>query len=194
MKASNTGANDQLGMSVALSGDGNTLAVSAHREDGSGTGVNAASNEAANDAGAVYVFAKVAGSWSQEAYVKASDTAANDTFGSSVALSSDGNTLAVGARGKAGGRGAAYVFTRTGGIWAQQAVVAGSNADPNGLFGVALALSGDGNTLAVGAAYLPLRRSVRLRSQRRSLAATGLREGFEHRNDGHIRKRRRIER
>jgi hypothetical protein len=153
MKASNTGAGDQFGMSVALSGDGNTLAVSAHREDGSGTGVNSASNESAKDAGAVYVFAKVAGSWSQEAYVKASNTAVNDTFGYSIALSSDGNTLAVGARGKAGGAGAAYVFTRTGGVWSQQALVTASNADANGLFGSAVALSGDGNTVAVGAPF-----------------------------------------
>ncbi|HUL93669.1 MAG TPA: FG-GAP repeat protein [Burkholderiales bacterium] len=153
MKASNTGAGDQFGMSVALSGDGNTLAVSAHREDGSGTGVNSASNESARDAGAVYVFAKIAGTWLQEAYVKASNTAANDTFGYSIALSSDGNTLAVGARGKAGGAGAAYVFTRAGGVWSQQASLTASNADANGLFGNVVSLSGDGNTLAVGAPF-----------------------------------------
>src|SRR5207249_11240001 len=54
-----------------------------------------------NDAGAAYVFTRSAGTWSQQAYVKASNTGADDFFGASVALSGDGNTLAVGARGEA---------------------------------------------------------------------------------------------
>jgi hypothetical protein len=51
----------------------------------------------AANAGAVYVFTRSGTTWSQRAYVKASNTEANDEFGNSVALSSDGSTLAVGA-------------------------------------------------------------------------------------------------
>src|SRR5712691_7897054 len=68
-----------------------------------------------------------------QAYVKASNTGAADEFGFTVALSSDGNTLAVGAPGEAsanGGNpadntapaaGAVYVYTRSGTTWTQQA-------------------------------------------------------------------------
>jgi hypothetical protein len=55
VKASNTGAHDQFGRSVALSEDGNTLAVGAERESSSATGIDQADNSS-NGAGAVYVF------------------------------------------------------------------------------------------------------------------------------------------
>jgi hypothetical protein len=158
-KASNTGAGDQFGTSVAVSGDGNTLAVGAFMEDSSMAGVTAgsvpAAGNAATDAGAVYVFARIAGVWSQQAYVKASNPnpVAGDQFGVSVALSNDGNTLAVGAVGQAALSGAAYVFTRSAGTWSQQAVVKASNAEADDEFGWVVALSGDGNTLAVGAPF-----------------------------------------
>ena len=169
VKASNTQANDQFGYSVALSGDGNTLAVGAPNEDSGSTGINSTPNEAASNAGAVYVFARVAGTWLQQAYVKASNAAgANDAFGISVALSSDGNTLAVGARGEASSTtgidsnpnesapaaGAVYVYTRSAGTWSPQATfVKASNTEASDLFGSSVALSGDGNTLAVGAPF-----------------------------------------
>ncbi len=54
-------------------------------------------DNSASGAGAVYVFTRMGGSWSQQAYVKASNTGAGDYFGHSVALNGDGNTLAVGA-------------------------------------------------------------------------------------------------
>jgi hypothetical protein len=179
MKASNAGASDQFGLAVALSGDGGTLAVGAPNEDSSLTGVTAGSvNEASSgsnapESGAVYVFARVAGAWSQQAYIKASNAGANDNFGIAVALSADGNTLAVGARSEASSltgvtpglvdeatsgngassAGAVYVFTRSAGTWSQHAYVKASNAGVNGFFGNAVALSGDGNTLAVGATF-----------------------------------------
>jgi hypothetical protein len=46
------------------------------------------------------VFARSAGTWSQKAYLKASNSEAGDAFGASVALSGDGNTLAIGATGE----------------------------------------------------------------------------------------------
>jgi hypothetical protein len=168
-KASNTEADDNLGISLALSGDGNTLAVGAYAEDSNATGIggNQADNSA-NGAGAVYVFTRAGAAWSQQAYVKASNTGASDFFGYSLALSDDGNTLAVGAAfeasnatgidgnqadNSANGAGAVYVFTRAGAAWSQQAYVKASNTGAGDLFGVSLADSGDGNTLAVGAYF-----------------------------------------
>jgi hypothetical protein len=148
LKASNTGDYDLFGRSLALSADGNTLSVGAPGEssiDGN------QGDDSAEDAGAVYIFTRAGSSWAQQAYVKASNIAIGNVFGAAVALSADGNTLAAGAPGESFGEGAAYVFTRTGAAWAQQAILTASQPDPNDHFGVALTLSGDGNTLAVGA-------------------------------------------
>lgn len=99
-------------------------------------------------------------------YGKASNTGANDRFGTALALSTDGSTLAVGAvfedsnatgvNGNQGNNstsrsGAVYIFTRSGSAWSQQAYVKASNTGAGDQFGFALALSADGNTLAVGA-------------------------------------------
>ena len=169
VKASNTGAYDGFGWDVTLSDDGNTLAGGAHYECSTATGVNGNQpNDSAPAAGAVYVFTRDSGGvWMQQAYVKASNTDAYDYFGTSVTLSDDGNALAVGARyeesaatgangdqtdNSAQWAGAAYVFTRdTGGVWTQQAYVKASNTDAGDSFGKSMALSDDGNKLAVGA-------------------------------------------
>jgi hypothetical protein len=157
IKASEPGTGDNFGVSVALSADGNTLAVGAHLEDSSTIGIDTTPNELAPDSGAVYVFTRSAGTWSQQAYVKASDTANGDDFGFSVALSGDGNTLAVGASledsGTAADAGAAYIFTRAAGVWTEQAYIKASNPEAGDEFGSSVALSGDGNTLAVGAPF-----------------------------------------
>ncbi len=167
VKASNTGPDDSFGSAVSLSSDGNTLAVVASREDSNATGIggNQTDNEA-SDSGAVYVFGRSGSSWAQQAYVKASNTGANDRFGSAVSLSADGNTLAVGVRrersnatgiggdqtdNSASNSGAVYVFSRSGNTWAQQAYVKASNTGGNDVFGSAVSLTADGNTLAVGA-------------------------------------------
>src|SRR5262245_204887 len=167
VKASNPGADDQFGFAVALSADGNTLAVSAPYEDSAATGINGdqADNSMANS-GAVYLFTRSGSAWSQQAYVKASNTGApdeGDQFGYSLALSSDGNTLVVGAIGEdsnatgingdqnsegAQNSGAAYVFTRSGSTWSQQAYVKAANTMANFLFGYSVAASANGNTVA----------------------------------------------
>jgi hypothetical protein len=170
LKASNPGPGDQFGYAVALSGDGNTLAVGAEMEGSAAAGINGnQADNAADAAGAVYVFARSGGGWSQQAYIKASNPGSNDQFGAALALSADGNTLAVAAqfedsaatgtnRNQADNSmsesGAVYVFTRAGGKWSQQAYVKASNTgeqDDGDTFGYAVALSDDGNTLAVGA-------------------------------------------
>jgi hypothetical protein len=158
-KASNTDAEDQFGVSVALSGDGKTLAVGTILEASDATDQT---DDSAPHAGAVYVFVRnEQGLWSQQAYVKSSNTDAGEWFGCDVALSEDGNLLAVGAPGGiydeqpadfAETTGAVYMFVRNGqGEWAQQAHVKASNADLKDFFGGSVALTGDGNTLAVGA-------------------------------------------
>jgi hypothetical protein len=169
-KASNTGVDDRFGYSVSLSGDGNTLAVGAYREDSNATGIGEDEGDnSAPNAGAVYVFIRSDTIWTQQAYVKASNTEKYDHFGSSVSLSSDGNTLAVSATGEdsnatgIGGEqgndsttsdaGAVYVFSRSGTTWNQQAYVKASNTGRNDYFGRSISLSSDGNTLAVGAPY-----------------------------------------
>jgi len=169
VKASNTDLFDRFGGSVALSDDGNTLAVGADREESAATGVNGdQADNNARFAGAVYVFTRDSGGvWTQRAYIKASNTNADDFFGFRVRLSGDGNTLAVttidedsaatGVNGdqadnSAPAAGAVYVFTRdSGGVWTQQAYVKASNTDADDAFGFIVALSGDGATLAVGA-------------------------------------------
>ncbi len=94
LKASNTGAGDQFGLSVAVSGD--TLVVGAAYEDSNATGVGGEQgNNSASDAGAAYVFVRSGNTWSQQAYLKASNTGADDLFGCSVAVF--GDTLVVGA-------------------------------------------------------------------------------------------------
>lgn len=153
---------------VALSADGETLAVGAIGESSAATGIGGnQADDSADGAGAVYVFRRLDGVWAQQAYVKASNTDTLDLFGSSVALSADGSTLAVGAFGEdsgatgidgnqadnsAGFAGAVYVFDRDdAGSWSQSTYIKASNAESNDRFGGEVALSADGNTLAVGA-------------------------------------------
>jgi trimeric autotransporter adhesin len=161
IKASNTNGKDLFGTSVTLSGD--TLAVGAVGEDSDATGINGdQANSSAEDSGAVYVFTRAGTTWTQQAYIKASNTGPSHQFGTSVAL--EGDTLAVGAQGEdsdatgingdpfnhsAWRSGAVYVFTRAGTTWTQQAYIKSSNPDDVDGFGNAIALSGD--TLAVSA-------------------------------------------
>jgi len=162
VKASNSQATDYFGSSLDLSSDGDTLAVGASGED---SNADSEADNSYTDSGAVYVFTRDSAKWSQIAYVKASNADEKDTFGSSLSLSADGGTLAVGARAEASNAiginddqtnnssdfsGAVYVFTRDS-DWSQQAYVKASNSDEGDLFGESLALSSDGDTLAVGA-------------------------------------------
>jgi len=156
---------------MALSGDGNTLAVGADGESSAATGVNGdQADNSAGYAGAVYVFSRDSGGiWTQQAYIKTSNTDAFDELGGSAALSDDGNTLAVGAYGESSAAtgvngdqadnstfyaGAVYVFSRdSGGVWTQQLYVKASNTDEFDGFGYSVAMSDDGNKLAVGALF-----------------------------------------
>ena len=160
-KASNTNLGDRFGISLAMGAD--TLVVGADLEDSDATrvGGDQASN-AAQESGAVYVFHRTIGfTYEQKAYIKASNTQAGDQFGTSVAVSADGTTLAVFAPDNSGvpgneadnsapDAGAVYVYTRTGFDWSHQATLKPSVIDAGDGFGASIALSADGDTLAIG--------------------------------------------
>ncbi|MCX7633154.1 MAG: FG-GAP repeat protein [Turneriella sp.] len=177
LKASNAAAWDAFGRSVAISGS--TIVVGANFEDSNQTTItntdgeptSAMSNDDASNSGAVYVFKRdVGGNWSQDAYLKASNTESGDGFGKSVAIS--GSTIVVVATGEdssqtiitnndgeptsamsnnsAGESGAVYVFKRdASGNWVQDAYLKASNAEGTDFFGASVAISG--STIVVGA-------------------------------------------
>jgi hypothetical protein len=165
IQADNAGQADFYGSSVALSGD--TLAVGAKGEDSNQTTITStgSSDNLRLNSGSVYVYRRTGSTWSQEAFVKASNADSGDMFGASVALV--GDSLAVGAAGEdsnlaiitngtaASGdnsltnSGAVYVFQRTGSTWVQDAYLKASNVDAGDRFGTSVGFSGD--TLLVGA-------------------------------------------
>jgi hypothetical protein len=131
-----------FGAAVALSDDGNTLAVGA-TSDGTTQG------------GAVYIFTRASATgsaWSQQAKLNGTGfTGTDTTFGYAVALSADGKTLAVGAPADNGSVGATWVFTLVGSVWTQQgAKLIGTGATGSAEQGTSVALSADGNNLVIG--------------------------------------------
>jgi hypothetical protein len=161
LKASNSGAGDNFGYSVAV--DGDTAVIGAPDEDSNATTVNGdGSNNSAPYSGAAYVFTRSGGVWTQQAYLKASNSEVQDYFGYSVAVS--GDTAVIGALGESSNAttvngdgtnnsaersGAAYVFTRSAGVWTQQAYLKASNSGAGNYFGLSVAVSGD--TAVIGA-------------------------------------------
>jgi hypothetical protein len=136
-------ANDWFGYSIAMSSDGSTIAV----------GAVYATVDGNKAQGSASVFGRQGGKWSLQKTVTSDKGAAGDLFGYSVSLSSDGGTLAVGATGADvdgnADQGTASVFTRDGG-WALQQVLTSATPAAKANFGTSVALSSDGNTLAVG--------------------------------------------
>ena len=118
-----------FGYSVAISGD--TAIVGSYYDDDKGL-----------DSGSAYVFTLVDGAWTQQAKLVASDGQAGDFFGYRVALS--GDTALISAYGDDDGgmlAGAAYVFTRSGSIWTQQAKIRPSGGAEYDYFGFSVAVS-----------------------------------------------------
>ncbi|MEZ5979634.1 MAG: FG-GAP repeat protein [Planctomycetota bacterium] len=211
LKASNTDADDDFGGAVAM--DGDTIVVGAPNEDSAATGVDGdQTDDSAEDSGAVYVFVRDGSTWSQQAYLKASNTDAGDGFGRAVAVS--GDTIVVGTNAEdsnatgvdgdgsnnsASFSGAAYVFVRNGATWSQQAYLKASNTGSLDFFGQSVAI--DGDTIVVGSilgtARRPasaatrrrdrLGRRLRLREERDDVDAAGLPQVVRH---GHRRELR----
>lgn len=166
LKAPNADDKDEFGYAIALSGDGNTLAVSTINEASSATGIDGNQlDNLAPASGAVYLYVNNGSSWQSQAYIKASNSNLVDSFGFSVSLDSDGTTLLVGAPGESSSAqsingdetdntgslsGAAYVFELQNNQWAQTAYLKSSNSDKLDSFGYDVALSEDGLTVVVG--------------------------------------------
>ena len=201
LKASNTESGDQFGYSVSVSGD--TIVVGANGEDSAAAGIDGDGNDnSAPASGAAYVFERTGTTWSQVAYLKASNPDAGDEFGDAVSIS--GDTIAIGARTESSasgdpldnsvpGSGAVYVFHRAGGTWSQEAVLKADNAGPSDWFGFSVsasdetilvgAIGEDGGTSEIdgldddaapgaGAAYIFVRESLGVWSQQAKLKAS----------------------
>lgn len=147
LTATDGASSDNFGVSAALSSDGDTAIVGAYDANVGGNGGR----------GAAYVFTRSGTTWTEQEKLIAADGASSDNFGASVALSSDGNTAIIGAYGANVGtnnnQGAAYVFTRSGTAWTQQAKLLAADGTTNDYFGAAVALNSDGNTAFIRAAY-----------------------------------------
>jgi len=139
LTASDTAASDRFGNSVAM--DGDTMVVGAYRDDDSGI----------EDSGSAYVFTLTGTTWTQQAKLTASDGAAFDQFGNSVAIA--GDTIVVcapwGDTDNGDTSGSAYVFTLTGTTWTEQAKLTASDGAAGDEFGRSVAIAGD--TIVVGA-------------------------------------------
>ncbi|HXB65535.1 MAG TPA: hypothetical protein VNV42_11745 [Solirubrobacteraceae bacterium] len=130
--------NSEVGYSVALSEDGDTAMIGGPEDD--------------TATGAVWVFTRSGGVWSQQGPKLTGGEEGNSQFGVYVALSADGNTALIGGPGDNDDAGAAWVFTRSGGVWSQQGPkLTGRGETREDGFGVSVALSADGNTALIGA-------------------------------------------
>jgi len=183
LKASNTGAGDRFGENVGISG--NTIVVASLFEDSGVAGVDtdptgtsaAQTNNSAFNSGAAYVFFRSGTTWSQQAYLKASNVEAGDQFTNSQIFSGlaiSGDSIVMGVSGEDSNAtgvngdetddpstfndsGAAYVFVRSGSTWTQEAYLKASNTQgpvgisPGDAFGFALDISG--GTIVVGTPF-----------------------------------------
>jgi len=150
-----------FGGSVSLSADGNSLGVGAPWETTDSTGINGPKSTQERGSGAAYVFRYNGDSWYQQAYIK-TYSYREAYFGSKVEISSDGNTLAVGANRFIG----VFVFRFDGATWFEQAKLIPPDKKVHQHceltyfeecavdgFGWSISLSSDGNVLAVGAEF-----------------------------------------
>ena len=145
LTSSDVANNDYLGISVSVSHDGNTFITGAYQEDPNST----------TDGGSAYVFTRSGTTWTQQAKLVSSDVESNDLFGLSVSISGDGDTAIVGAHLEESvtpgySSGSAYVFTRSGTSWSQQAKIVGSSVNTGEQFGGSVDISYDGNTVIIG--------------------------------------------
>ncbi len=154
LKASDSTQNSKFGYSLALSSDGNTLAIGALEGHGK-------ENE---QSGLVYIFTRSNNQWREQASLRAVSTETGDLFGSTVALTGDGATLAIGAPGEDSGKagtesdnsatdsGAAYIWSLdSNGQWKQQQYIKPDNITRFGEFGKTVVISSNGNTLVISA-------------------------------------------
>ncbi len=133
--------NGYQGFSVSLSADGSTAIVGGYADNSA--------------AGAAWVYTRSGGVWSQQGSKLVGTGAVDPAYqGTSASLSADGNTAIVGGWGDNSYAGAAWVYTRSGGVWSQQgSKLVGTGAVDPAYQGVSVSLSADGNTAIVGGYY-----------------------------------------
>lgn len=143
MVAADAAASDYYGHAVALSADGNVLAVGAPMWEG-GTA----------DQGGVYIYDRNGSGWTQRgAVLVASDVSTGVWYGKALALSADGNTLVVASPDRnVGGsdRGGVYVYDRNGTAWTQRGAVLAAATHDYSYYGSGVSISADGNVLVIG--------------------------------------------
>lgn len=174
----------------SLSSSSRVSSSSSSSKNSSSSSSSSSSYKGGENSGSVHIFVRGDDGWIQQAFVKNSNAQQGDAFGTSIALSTDGNTMVVGATGEDSqakgingdqadnscfypdrdklyvldlacedayyedyglNNGAAYVFTRTADEWTQAAYLKPASTFFTTLFGSSVDISGDGNTLAVGA-------------------------------------------
>ena len=163
LTASDAASGDQFGLSVSISGD--TAIIGAH----GGFGLK----------GCAYVFIRSGNTWTQQTKLTASDAASGDQFGYN-AISIFGDTAIIGARGDGNWTGSAYVFTRSGNTWTQQAKLTVSDGVSNDQFGYYADIFGDTAILGAvgyerwtGAAYVFTRSGSTWTQQAKLTASDG---------------------
>jgi hypothetical protein len=182
--ASDRAAFDYFGKSVAISGD--YAIVGPYGED-----ENASDGATLSDAGSAYIFVRSGTTWSQQQKIVASDRAAGDFFGNSVAISGDYAIVGAPNEDASGGAtlsvaGSAYIFVRSGNTWTQQQKIVAADRAANDMFGFSVAISGDyaivgapnedasgGATLSfAGSAYIFVRSGSSTWSQQQKIVAS----------------------
>jgi hypothetical protein len=159
IKASNTDQWDVFGSSIALSADGSILAVGAPEEDSRSTQINGDQEDNSwPEIGAAYVFKRTNKTWTQQAYLKASQLPSEPrrimNFGTSIAMNSDGNQIAVGSKwGQTNSvpGGIVHIFEYKNDAWIEKHALSASNVESSDQFGKYIEMSADGNTIAIGA-------------------------------------------
>ncbi|HXC03893.1 MAG TPA: IPT/TIG domain-containing protein [Bacteroidia bacterium] len=141
LKGSGSVGRANQGRSVALSADGHTAIIGGQTDSTGGIGI-----------GAVWIFVDSAGIWKQQGSKLVGTGAIGPAQqGSSVSLSADGNTAIVGGSNDNGGRGAVWVYTRSGGVWTQQGPkLTGAGMQGTAQLGASVSVSADGNTVLAG--------------------------------------------
>jgi hypothetical protein len=150
-KLTQNGSSDSFGSSVSISSDGNYAAIGALTADGSGRG-------------AVYIYSRSGSTWTMQQKLTSSDRADFDYFGKAVSINSDGTYVIATAYGDADNgtsSGSAYIFTRSGSTWSQQAKIKPSDGHANAEFGggqwntpgVSASINSDATYVIVGSYY-----------------------------------------
>ncbi|MBI4672554.1 MAG: hypothetical protein HY741_12925 [Chloroflexi bacterium] len=142
--AADGAAGDEFGSAVALNRDnGNTVVVGAWKDNG-----------VKDEQGSAYVFVRSSATWRERQKLTAWDGDSIDNFGSAAAISADGSVAAIGAKFDTNPvqmQGSAYIFVYKYGMWHEQQKLTAADAAAVDLLGTAVALSGDGSTVAAGA-------------------------------------------